>query len=86
MYPSTTLLNPLHRAGMFEPDLRKLLLVACASRVYHAVQLQYLEFAISAHPPSGDPIPLSEVSHKFAVFHVKELSYRNATNFEFLSV
>ena len=74
-------LSPLHRVGILEPDLRKLLLVACAFRVHHAVKLQHLEIAISARTPPGDPLPLYELILQLAVFHLKELHDHSGINF-----
>ena len=71
-------LTPFHRVGLVEPDLRKLLLIACASRVYHVMQLQHLELALSAHSPSGGPIPLYESILDLAVVLLRELIFHSA--------
>ena len=75
-------LSPLHRVGIIEPDLRKLLLIACAFRVYHAIKFEYLEFGLNAHTPNGDPIPLFELILELAVFHLKELNFHSASNMQ----
>ena len=43
---------------ILEPDLSKLMLIACPWKVY-AIKMEHSEFAISALIPSGDPTLLS---------------------------
>ena len=70
-------LTPLQRVCIVDPNPRKLLLVACAFRAYHAIKLQHLEFALSAHSPFGDPLPLYELVLDLAVYHLKELNHQS---------
>ena len=49
-------LSPLG-GGLKQPNTRKLLLVAGAFEAYHAIKLQHLESALSAHALGGDPSP-----------------------------
>ena len=72
-------LPPLQRLGLFDPSSQKLLLLACAHRVYHAIKFQHLEFALSAHAPGGDPIRLYELILELALFHLKDVGFPKET-------
>ena len=73
-------LPPLHRCGLCDPSSKKLLLIACAFRVYHAIKFQHLELALSAHAPGGDPSPLFDLILHLAEFHLKELKFHCVIN------
>ena len=76
-------LPPLHRTGFCDPSSKKLLLIACAFRVYHVIKFRHLELALCSRAPDGDPTPLYELILHLAEFHLSELKFLVLSTFNF---
>ena len=63
---------PEIRSGMIEPNPKGLKLLACASSVYHAVKLHYLEVALLARFDSN-LLPLVQLIFKLADSHSSDM-------------
>ena len=62
------------RIGLVKPNPRGMKLVACAFSVYHAIKLQYLEVALTAHLDLG-PQPLVKLILNLAEMHLSEMNF-----------